>query len=233
MFAALGFGMGAYAEYKCLPEKPNEMAGVLARKPSNLSYEQAAALPLGGLNALYFLRKGNIRPGDQLLINGAGGSIGTIAVQLARYYGAEVEAVDSTEKLDMLRSIGAQHVIDYTREDFTANGKTYDAILDLVGKRSIAACLGSLKPGGRYLMAYPGITQRIRGNLATRQGDKQIIGGNASYRSQDLEFLKELAEAGKLQPVIDRSYPMEQVADAHRYVETGQKKGNVVIRITP
>ena len=157
--AALGFGMGAYAEYRCLPESPTEMEGVLAFKPANVTYEEAAVVPVGGLNALHFLRLAHIQPGQSVLINGAGGSIGTVAVQLAKHYGAEVSAVDSTGKLDMLRSIGADHVFDYTQEDFTRSGQIYDVIFDVVGKASFSGCLRSLKRGGVYLIAYPRISQ--------------------------------------------------------------------------
>ena len=231
VFAALGFGMGAYAEYKCLPEKPTEMEGVLAIKPANVSYEEAAVIPVGGLNALHFLRLAHIQPGQSVLINGAGGSIGTVAVQLAKYYGAEVSAVDNTGKLDMLRSIGADHVIDYTQEDFTRSGQTYDVIFDVVGKASFSGCVRSLERDGIYLIAYPRILQVIRGRWASMRGSVKVISGNASYRAEDLDFLNELTEAGKIAPVVDRCYPLEQIPEAHRYVEAGQKRGNVAITV--
>ena len=231
VFAALGFGMGAYAEYKCLPEEPNEMEGVLARKPSTMTYEEAAALPVGGLNAWHFVRQGNIQSGQKVLINGAGGSIGTIAVQLAKHFGAEVTAVDSAGKLDMLRSIGADQVIDYNQRDFTKSGEIYDVIFDVVGKASYSGCIRSLKEEGIYLMAYPGLSRTIRGAWTSRTSKKKVIGGNASYRPEDLLFLKELVEVGKIRAVIDRTYPLERVAEAHRYVEQGGKKGNVVITV--
>ncbi len=231
VFGMAGFGMGAYAEYKCLPEDSKAMEGVLARKPANLSYEEAAGVPLGGLEALHFLRKANLQRGEQVLINGAGGSIGTFAVQLARYYGAEVTGVDSKEKFEMLCSIGSDHVIDYTREDFTKNGQSYDVIFDVAGKSPFSSSLKSLKPGGRYLLANPNFSHRLRGRWAPKGSAKKVILGAASYRNEDLIILKDLIEAGKIRPVIDRCYPLEQIAEAHRYVETGQKKGNVVISI--
>jgi NADPH:quinone reductase-like Zn-dependent oxidoreductase len=231
VFAALGFGMGAYAEYKCLPEHPTEMEGVLARKPSNVTYEEAAAVPVGGLNAWHFLRQGKLQRGQKVAINGAGGSIGTIAVQLAKHFGAEVTAVDSTGKLDMLRSIGADQVVDYTQEDFTKGGQTYDVIFDVVGKASFSGCIRSLTEGGIYLIAYPRLSQMARGWWTSRTSSKKVIGGNASYRPEDLEFLKELIEAGEMRTVIDRRYPLEEIAEAHRYVESGHKKGNVVITV--
>ncbi len=228
VFAATGFGLGAYAEYKCLPEN-----GVLAIMPTSMTCEEAAALPVGGLEALHFLRKGNIRSGESVLINGAGGSIGTFAVQLTRYFGAEVTGVDSAGKLDMLRSIGADHVIDYAREDFTQNGQTYDVIFDVAGKGSFSGSLRSLKPGGRYLLANPGLSQMVRGRLIPMSSGKKVIFGAASRKAEDLIFLKELVEAGKIKSVIDRCYPLEQIAEAHRYVETGQKAGNVVLVVKP
>jgi 2-desacetyl-2-hydroxyethyl bacteriochlorophyllide A dehydrogenase len=231
VFAALGFGMGAYAEYKCMPEHPTEMEGVLARKPSNVTYEEAAAVPVGGLNAWHFLRQGNLQRGQKVLIHGAGGSIGTIAIQLAKHLGAEVTAVDSTGKLNMLRSIGADQVVDYTQEDFTKRGQTYDVIFDVVGKASFSGCIRSLKEGGIYLIAYPRLSQMVRGWWTAMASSKKVIGGNASYRPEDLEFLKELIEAGEIQPVIDRRYPLAELAEAHRYVESGHKKGNVVITV--
>ena len=224
VFAASDFGFGAYAEYKCLPEE-----GAMALKPANMTYEEAAAVPVGGLNALHFLRKGNIQSGQKVLINGAGGSIGTIAVQLAKVFGAEVTGVDSTGKLDMLRSIGADQVIDYTLEDFTTNDQTYDVIFDVVGKGSYSSCMRSLKKNGIYLLGNSSLSRRVRGRWTSMTSSKNVIGGTASYKNEDLIFLKKLIEAGKIKSVIDRRYPLGQIAEAHRYVETGHKKGNVVI----
>ena len=230
VFAATGFlGMGACAEYICLPEEPEE--GVLAIKPANMTYEEAAAVPVGGLEALHFLRQGNIQSGQKVLINGAGGTIGTFAVQLAKYFGAEVTGVDRTRKLDMLRSIGADQVIDYTQEDFTKSGETYDFILDVVSKSSFSGSIRSLKQNGRYLIANPGPSQMVRGRWTSMTSSKKVIFGAAHPKTEDLLFLKELIEAGKIKSVIDRRYPLEQTAEAHRYVETGHKKGNVVITV--
>ena len=196
-----------------------------------MTYEEAAAVPTGGLEALHFLRKGNIQSGQQVLIVGAGGSIGTFAVQLAKYFGAEVTGVDRSSKLDMLRSIGTDHVIDYTQEDFTKSGKTYDVIFDVMGKSSFSGSIGSLKQNGRLLLGNPGLSQMVRGRWTSMSSSQQVIMGAASQKREDLIFLKELIEAGKLKAVIDRCYPLEQTAEAHRYVETGQKKGNVVITV--
>ncbi len=231
VFAHTGMGMGAYAEYICLPEESEQVEGVLAIKPANMTYEEAAAVPLGGLEALHYLRKGNIQSGQKVLINGAGGSIGTIAIQLAKHYGAEVTAVDSTGKLEMLRSFGADQVIDYTQEDFTKGSQTYDVIFDVVGKSPFSRSERSLKQNGTYLLANPEPSQMLRGRGTSRRSSKKIISGNSSYRPEDLVFLKELIEAGKIKPVIDRRYPLEQTAEAHRYVEKGHKKGNVVITV--
>ena len=229
VFAATGFGFGAYAEYKCLPEAPK--MGALAIKPVNMTYEEAAAVPTAGLEALHFLRKGNIQKGQKVLIIGAGGSIGTFALQLARYYGAEVTGVDRPGKLDMLRSLGADHVIDYTREDFTKSALTYDVIFDVMGKSSFSGCIRSLKPDGRYLLGNPGLSQMVRGRWTSMRSSKKVIMGSAIQNTEDLIYLKELIEAGKIRSVIDGRYPLEQTAEAHRYVDTGQKKGNVVITV--
>jgi len=230
VFGTTGFGFGAYAEYKCLPEESK--MGVLASKPVNMTYEEAAAVPTGGLEALHFLRKGNIQSGQKVLIVGAGGSIGTFAVQLARYFGAEVTGVDSTGKLDMLRSIGADQVIDYTQEDFTKSAETYDVIFDVMGKSSFSDSVRSLKQNGRYLLGNAGLTQMVRGRWTSMRSSKKVIIGAANQKTEDLLFLKELIESGKIKSVIDRRYPLEQTAEAHRYVDTGQKKGNVVIVVT-
>ncbi len=230
VFAATGFvGMGTNAEYICLPEEPE--GGVIAIKPANMTYEEAAAVPVGGIEALHFLRQGDIRNGAKVLIHGAGGTIGTFAVQLARYFGAEVTAVDSTGKLDMLRSIGADQVIDYTQEDFTKSGETYDFILDVVSKSSFSGSIRSLKQNGRYLIAKPGPAQLIRGRWTSMKSSKKVLFGSASPNIEDLLFLKELIEAGKIKSVIDRRYPLEQVPEAHRYIETGSKKGHVIITV--
>jgi len=226
VFALTGLHLGAYAEYDCLPEK-----GLMATKPTNMTYEEAAAVPLGGLHALHFLRRGNIRSGQKVLIVGAGGSIGTVAVQLAKSYGAEVTGVDTTRKLDALRSIGADHVIDYAKEDFTKRGETYDVIFDVVGKSSFSGCVRSLKEGGFYLLGNPGLTQQVRRLWTSRMSNKKVIGGSMSYKTEDLVMLRELIEAGKIRSVIDRRYPLEQIAEAHRYVDTGHKTGNVAITV--
>jgi NADPH:quinone reductase-like Zn-dependent oxidoreductase len=224
-----GLRLGAYAEYTCLPENR-----VLALKLSNMTYEEAATLPVGGLEAVHFLRKGTIQSGQKVLIYGAGGSIGTFAIQLAKYFGAEVTGVDSTGKLDLLRSLGADHVIDYTQEDFTTKGETYDVIFDVVGKSSFSRSVRVLKNDGRYLLGNPGLSQRIRGGWISRRSSKKVIpyaARTASETTEDFSFLQELIEAGKIRSVIDRSYPLEQTAEAHRYVDTGHKKGNVVITV--
>jgi NADPH:quinone reductase-like Zn-dependent oxidoreductase len=226
VFANTGLHLGAYAEYDCLPE-----TGLIVTKPANISYEEAAAVPVGGLHALQYLRKANIQSGQKVLINGAGGSIGTIAVQIARYYGAEVTGVDSTGKLDMLRPIGADHVIDYTREDFTKSGKKYDVIFDTVGKSSYSPSLRSLKENGFYLLGNPGLWQMIRAPWTSRRGGRRVIGRMDPYKVEDLVVLKELIEDGMIRSVIDRRYRLEQTAEAHMYVDTGQKAGNVVITV--
>jgi NADPH:quinone reductase-like Zn-dependent oxidoreductase len=226
VFAATEEGFGAYAEYKCLPEE-----GAVTIIPTNMTYEEVAAVPIGGFNALYFLRKANIQKGQKVLINGAGGSIGTIAVQLAKYFGVEVTAVDSTTKLGMLRSIGADHVIDYTQEDFTKNGETFDVIFDVVGKGSFSRSKRSLKKKGILLLANPKLSLYIRGLWTSMTSSKKVKTGVAKEKTEDLVFLRELIEAGKIKSVIDRSYPLEQIPEAHRYVEKGGKKGNVVITV--
>jgi NADPH:quinone reductase-like Zn-dependent oxidoreductase len=230
VFAATGFmGMGTYAEYICLSEEPE--GGVLAIKPTNISYEEAAPFPVGGLEALYHIRQGNIQSGEKVLINGAGGTIGTYAIQLAKYFGGEVTAVDSTEKLDMLRSIGADKVIDYTQEDFTKSSETYDFILNVVSKSSFSGSLKLLKKNGRYLIADAKLSQKVRGRMISKKSDKKVLFGAMHPKTEDLLFLKELIETGKIKSIIDKRYPLEQTTEAHRYVETGKKKGHVVITV--
>jgi NADPH:quinone reductase-like Zn-dependent oxidoreductase len=229
VFAWTGFRLGANAEYTCLPEN-----GVLSTKPSNITFEEAATLPIGGLEAVHFLRKKVIQNGQKVLINGAGGSIGTFSIQLAKYFGADVTGVDSAEKLDMLRSIGADQVIDYTQKDFSRSGEMYDIIFDVVGKSSFSRSVRSLKKNGRYLLGNPGLLQRFQARWISMTSDKKVIpysSRTASEIIEDLNFLKELIEAGNIKPVIDRCYPLELTAEAHRYVDTGSKKGNVVITL--
>jgi len=224
VFGRTGFGFGAHAEYISLPED-----GVLSIKPSNMTYAEAATVPFGGLDALHFIRKGNIQNGQKVLINGASGSIGTFAVQIAKYFGAEVTGVCSTKNLDMVYSIGAEHVIDYTKEDFTKIGQIYDIILDIVGKSSFSDSLKSLKQDGVYILANPGLSQMVLGPLTSTRSSKKVLIGAANPKNEDLIFLKKLIESGKIVTIIDKHYPLELTAEAHRYVEKGHKKGNVVI----
>jgi NADPH:quinone reductase-like Zn-dependent oxidoreductase len=227
VFASCGFGFGAYAEYKCLPE-----SGMVALKPANLTFAEAAAVPIGGGTALRYLRKGKIRSGQKVLIYGASGSIGTYAVQLCKHYDAEVTGVCSTANVELVKSLGADKVIDYTKEDFTKSGQTYDIIFDTVGKSPFSGCVRSLKRDGYYLSAaLLGLSPIVRGLWVSMTSSKKVIGETEGEKTEELLFLKELIEAGKIKPVIDRSYPLEQIAEAHHYVEKGHKKGNVVITV--
>jgi 2-desacetyl-2-hydroxyethyl bacteriochlorophyllide A dehydrogenase len=227
VFGYIGPSFGANAEYLSMPEK-----GVLVMKPVNMTYEEAAAVPFEAITALVFIRdKGNIKSGEKVLINGASGGIGQFAVQLAKYYGAEVTGVCSTKKLEFVKSLGADKVIDYTKEDFTKNGQTYDVIFDTAVVTSFSKCKSSLKPGGRYLLAVFGTREVVQMLWTSMAGNKKVICAMAPTKREDLLFLKELIEAGKLKAVIDRRYPLEQIAEAHRYVESGHKKGNVVITV--
>jgi NADPH:quinone reductase-like Zn-dependent oxidoreductase len=226
IFGYPGQSMRAYAEYICMPED-----GVLAPKPANMSYEEAAVVPSGGMTALNILKKQNIQSGHKVLINGASGGIGSHAVQIARHYGAEVTGVCSTPRVEYVNSLGADKVIDYTQEDFTQSGETYDLILDVLGKSSWSRCKGSLKPDGRYVLASFKMKQLVQMLWTSIAGDKKVICALSPQATEDLLVLKELIEAGKVKSFIDRSYPLEQAAEAHRYVEEGHKKGHVVITV--
>ncbi|TMV46312.1 NAD(P)-dependent alcohol dehydrogenase [Paenibacillus mesophilus] len=227
VYAACGIGFGAYAEYKCLPE-----TGCVALKPVNMTFDEAAAVPVGAYTALQFLRKGGITRGRRVLVYGASGSVGTYAVQLAKHFGAEVTGVCSTSNVELVRSLGADRVIDYTKERFADGGPVYDIIFDTVGKSPFKDCVGCLAPNGFYLLAYHvNPLMIVRGLLVNLRSDKQVIGGTMKENAEDLIYIKELIESGKLRSVIDRRYPLEQAAEAHRYAEQGHKKGNVVITV--
>ncbi len=227
VFAATGIGLGAYAEYICLREQPQ--TGAIARMPPNLSYAEAAAIPYGGGEALGFLRKGNVRSGQRVLVNGAGGSFGTFAVQLAKILGAHVTAVDSAAKLAMLRTIGADRVVDYAQEDFTASAESYDVIFDVVRNTPSSRMVRLLAADGCLLMANPGFWQIVGARWAARGSKKRVSFAAGSGTSEELAYLGGLVAAGALRPVVDRSFPLEQMAEAHRYAETGQKLGNIVV----
>ncbi len=211
VFAFTGFGFGAHAQYRCLRESGKiTTVGLVAHKPVNMSFEQAAALPVGGLTAQAFLRKAGVRSGERVLVYGASGSVGTFAVQLARHLGAQVTGVCSATNVALVTSLGATEVIDYTKDDFTKGGRSYDVVFDAVGRIAASRCKLALKKGGRFVS----------------------VNGTSKLQAGDLDALKELVEAGELTSVIDRRYTLEQIAEAHRYVEQGHKKGNVVVVVS-
>ena len=226
VMASAGLGFGAHAEYKCVRRN-----AAIALKPANWSYEEAAGIPTGGDNALHFLRMAKIQPGQSVLVNGAAGNIGVIAVQLAKHFGAEVTAVDSGDKLETLQEVGADHVVDYTKEDFRHSGKTYDVIFDLVFTSPYARTLRCVKPNGTYLLANPRFWSMMRAIWTSKTSNRKVRFAFAASKPADLVRLKELAEAGALKGVVDRSYPLEQAAEAHAYVEAGLRKGTVVLTI--
>jgi NADPH:quinone reductase-like Zn-dependent oxidoreductase len=229
VFGTTGFGFGAYAEYICLPEKIRGRA--LTTMPANMSYEEAAAVPTGGLEAVHFLKEAGSLIAKRVLINGAGGGIGTFAVQLAKYWGARVTAVDSAGKLDMLRSIGADEVLDYAQQEFTRMGARYDVIFDVAGTSPFSGSVASLTEGGYYLLGNPRIWTRIRGWWTSMGGRKTVVVGASKQGVGDLVFLRELIEAGRIRSVIDRILPLEQIAEGHRYVDAGLARGKVVISL--
>lgn len=229
VFGTTGMGFGGYAEYKSLPAQSAD--GVLARKPADLTFEEAAALCIGGLESAYYLKKASIQPGERVLIVGAGGSIGSLGVQLAKHLGTEVTAVDSTGKLDLLRELGADHVIDFTQDAYPQPGQTYDVIFDVIGKSPFSKCVQALNPKGRYLLANPSLSQALRGRLIAASSDKTFVYGPVSQTPADMAYITDLVEAGHLNVMIDKVFSLEQAADAHRYFDTGQKKGNIIIRV--
>ncbi|MFC5471798.1 NAD(P)-dependent alcohol dehydrogenase [Cohnella suwonensis] len=226
VFGVSGFAFGTYAEYICLPEKT-----AIAAKPAGMTYEEAAAVPVGALTALHFLRKGKIARGSNVLVYGASGSVGTYVVQLAKYFGAKVTAVCSAANAEWVRALGADAVIDYEKESVSRSGESYDIVFDTVGKSPYSACIAMLKPKGFYLLAVMETGHVFRGLWTSMTTGKKVISGASSEKIEDLQFLGELIDEGKLVPVIDRRYPLEMIVEAHRYVDTGRKKGNVVITL--
>lgn len=227
VFAFPGFSLGCHAEYRAMPED-----GPIALKPASLSYEEAAALSFGGTTALDFLKtKGNIQRGEKVLVIGASGTVGSAAVQLAKHFGAEVTGVCSAANLELVTSIGADKVIDYSKQDFTRNGEAYDIILSAAGAASFSRCKNSLKENGRLLLVLSGLPEMAQIPWATLTSSKRVFAGPAAESVRDILFVKELAETGAFKPVIDRSYPIERIVEAHAYVDTGRKKGSVVITV--
>lgn len=226
VFAFSGVGMGCHVEYKCM-----RADGRVVPKPQNLSFDEAAALSFGGTTALSFLRRGKVRRGESVLVNGASGAVGVALVQLAKHFGADVTGVCSGANGELVRSLGAARVIDYTSDDFAKNGETYDVIIDTVGNAPFARCQRSLKKGGRLLLVLAGLADTLHAPWASLWGDQKVIAGPAAERTDDLLVLAELARAETFKPFIDRRYPFDQIVEAHRYVDTGRKRGSVVVTL--
>jgi NADPH:quinone reductase-like Zn-dependent oxidoreductase len=226
VFGHTDMSFGSYAEYLCLPEN-----GSLALKPSSISHKEAAVIPFGGVTALHFIKKAMIKPGQKVLVVGASGAVGSAAVQLAKSFGAYMTGVCSTANIDLVKSIGADKVIDYTQEDFTKNGETYDFIFDTVNSTSVFRNLKSLTKNGIMILSAAGMSEMLQGFWVYKTSSKKVMTGIISHTAADIIFLKELIERGKFKPVIDKAYSLEQIAEAHAYVEKGHKKGNIVINI--
>jgi NADPH:quinone reductase-like Zn-dependent oxidoreductase len=226
VFGHTDMRFGAYAEYICLPEN-----GSLALKPDRLTHTEAAVIPFGGTTALHFIKKARINSGQKVLINGASGAVGCTAVQLAKYFGANVTGVCSTANIDLVKSLGADKVIDYTKEDFTKTGEVYDIIFDTVNKISFSHALRSVNKNGLMILSAAGMSEMFQGLWTSKTSSKKVMTGIISHKAEDINFLKRLVEDGKLKPVIDKTYPLEQIAEAHAYVEKGHKKGNVAITL--
>jgi len=226
VFGATGMSFGAYAEYKCLPQE-----GILAIKPAGISHQQAATIPFGAITALYFLKKAGIKSGQKVLIYGASGAVGSAAVQLAKSFGVEVTAVAGTSNIELVRSLGADKVIDYKKEDFTTNAETYDVIYETVNKLPFSSSIKCLKKDGTLILGASGLSQQLHGILTSITSSKKVISGLISQKAEDMIFLKELVERGVYMPVVDKTYTLEQMAEAHTYVEQGHKRGNVAITV--
>jgi len=226
VFGHIDMSFGAYAEYKCLPENAS-----IALKPANVSHKEAAVIPFGGVTALHFIKKAMIKPEQKVLVVGASGAVGSSAVQLAKSLGAIVTGVCSTENMAWIESIGADKVIDYTKEDFTQTGESYDVIFDTVKTISVSRSLKSLNKNGKMILSAAGMSEMLHGLWISMTSSKKVITGVISHKAEDILFLRELIETGKFKPVIDRTYSLAQMAEAHAYVEKGHKKGNVAIEI--
>lgn len=226
VFGATGMSFGAYAEYKCLPED-----GIFSIKPKNINHQEAAVIPFGGTTALYFIKKAKVHEGQKVLILGASGAVGTAAVQIAAHLGAEVTAVCSTANMELVRSLGATRVIDYTKEDFSKSTESYDVIYDTVNMSSYESRLKPLTKDGTFVVGAGGLSEMTRGLWTSLTSKRKVLTGVISQTGEGVNYLKGLIEAGKLKPVIDKTYPLEQLAEAHEYVEKGHKKGNVAITV--
>jgi 2-desacetyl-2-hydroxyethyl bacteriochlorophyllide A dehydrogenase len=226
VFGHTNMKFGAYAEYLCVPEHSS-----IALKPAHISHKEAAAIPFGGVTALHFIKKAMIKPGQKVVVIGASGAVGTAAVQLAKIFGAEITAVCSTANIDLVKSIGADKVIDYTKEDFNNSGEMYDVIFDTVKTISVSQSIKSLKKNGIMILSAAEMPEMLQAVWINKTSTKKVLTGLISHKAADIIFLKELIEKGKFKPVVDRTYPLEQIADAHAYVEKGHKKGNVVIEV--
>lgn len=226
VFGHTDMRFGAYAEYKCMPE-----TGSLALKPGSLSHTEAAVIPFGGVTALYFIKKAAIKPGQKVLIYGASGAVGSAAVQIAKHFGATVTGVCSTANIDLVRSLGVDKVIDYTKDDFAQNSEKYDVIFDTVNKVSFSRSLQSLNKNGLLILSAAGMSEMIKGFWTSSTSSKKVLTGVISHSAEDIIFLKGLIETGELKPVIDKTYPFTKIAEAHAYVEKGHKKGNVAITL--
>ncbi len=226
IFGKTNMRFGAYAEYLCFPEYET-----IALKPDNISYKDAAVIPFGGTTALYFIKKAKITYGQKVLVYGASGAVGTAAIQLAKYYGAQVTGVCGSSNVDLLKSLGVDKVIDYTKEDFTKKGVIYDVIFDTVNKTSLSNSLKVLSPGGLLILSAAGMSEMIKGFFISTFSNKKVLTGVISHTKEDIIFLKNLIELGNFKPVVDRTYSLEQIVGAHEYVEKGHKKGNVAVTI--